>query len=33
VLIETRTRTVKTMAADALDDVPGDDDIHRLTGA
>ena len=33
VLLETRTRTVKTKAADALDDVPGDDDIHRLTGA
>ena len=33
VLLETRTRTVKTTVADDLDDVPGDDDIHRLTGA
>ncbi len=33
VLLETRTRTVKTKVADALDDVPADDDIHRLTGA
>ncbi len=33
VLLETRTRTVKTMVADDVDNVPGDDDIHRLTGA
>ncbi len=33
VMLETRTRTVKTTVADDLSEVPGDDDIHRLTGA
>jgi Ca-activated chloride channel family protein len=33
IALETRTRTIKTRAADALSDVPGDDEIRRLTGA
>jgi Ca-activated chloride channel family protein len=33
IALETRTRTIKTRAADALSDVPGEDEIRRLTGA
>ena len=33
IALETRTRTIKTQSADALTDVPGEDEIRRLTGA
>lgn len=33
IALETRTRTIKTRAADALSDVPDEDEIRRLTGA
>lgn len=33
IALETRTRTIKTQGADALTDVPGEDEIRRLTGA
>ena len=33
IALETRTRTIKTQVADALSDVPNDDEIRRLTGA
>ena len=33
IALETRTRTIKTQAADTLTDVPGEDEIRRLTGA
>ena len=33
IALETRTRTIKTQSADALSDVPGEDEIRRLTGA
>ena len=33
IALETRTRTIKTQSADALSDVPDDDEIRRLTGA
>lgn len=33
IALETRTRTIKTRAADALSEVPSEDEIRRLTGA
>ncbi len=33
IALETRTRTIKTRVADALSDVPGEEEIRRLTGA
>ncbi|MBW3635686.1 MAG: VWA domain-containing protein [Armatimonadetes bacterium] len=33
IALETRTRTIKTRGADALADLPSEDDIRRLTGA
>ena len=33
IALETRTRTIKTQSADALSDVPDEDEIRRLTGA
>ena len=33
IALETRTRTIKTQSADALNDIPDEDAIRRLTGA